>query len=390
MEIPKFIFFAGNNCIDYPKGGITSFSQQFISVFDNIAIVGSTTDDTPIGKWVIKEFNGKKYYFFSIDRQSPNVIKPFFPARLSSYLKLKKYKKKILSLNIKYAFVQNSHFLLAIKDWPFKNKAYFFHGVTNPLSSPRYKVGKYIATMYENLMFKRLKTYNAIFAAADDFDIKKLISRSNGKLSFNQIIKFPTRFDDTVFYSTRMTNAREKLDFDKDVNIFVQVGRISKQKGCDFVLDSFSKFHDRIPNSILIFIGDGEERENLQQLINNKKLTNNAFITGFKQKEEVALYYNAANTVLVGSHMEGWSVSMVEALACGKPIVSTNISGAKDMIIENKNGFIVSNRNSDLFAKKMLLSLELENARETSIELAKLYSISTMRQDIEKKWKPYE
>jgi glycosyltransferase involved in cell wall biosynthesis len=98
------------------------------------------------------------------------------------------------------------------------------------------------------------------------------------------------------------------------------------------------------------------------------------------------LYYNAADLVLVGSHMEGWSIAMVEALACGKNIVSTNVSGAGDMISNGKNGFIVESRNSELFAKKMTEAIKLPLPNECSIKKSISYSLSTLRKDIEEHW----
>ena len=53
----------------------------------------------------------------------------------------------------------------------------------------------------------------------------------------------------------------------------------------------------------------------------------------------MSTYLGAADLVFVGSFEEGWSTAMVEALACGKPIISTNISGANDMIIPNEKWY---------------------------------------------------
>ncbi len=383
-----FIYFTGDNCVDFPKGGITSFTRQMMRAFGNrMALVGISTDDTPVGMWVNKEFDGTTYLFFSIAKANKNEIKPLLPTRLTNYYKLKKYKNEILSLNVENAFVQNSHFLLAIKNWPIKNKAYIFHGVTNPLKKARYWFAKLIANSYERIMFKRLKDYNSIFAAADDNDIRKMISRSGNKLKKEDINKLPTRFDDAVFYPNGKESSAKILGLKKNSYIFVQVGRLSKQKGCDFIIKSFHEFIKKYPDSILYFVGDGEERANVEKKITSLNLSEKVVITGFTDPKSVANYYNAADLVLVGSYMEGWSVAMVEALACGKKIVSTNISGTKDMILPGKNGFIVDNRDPKLFAQKMEEALKLSSGKEHSVELSKSYSLSTLKDDIEMHWK---
>jgi len=83
----------------------------------------------------------------------------------------------------------------------------------------------------------------------------------------------------------------------------------------------------------------------------------------------------------MGSHIEGWPTSMVEALACGKNIISTNVSGAKDMIYEKKNGFIVFERDPILYAKAMENGLELNNPNTFSLQKAKQYASSNLNFD---------
>ncbi|MDD4107383.1 MAG: glycosyltransferase [Prolixibacteraceae bacterium] len=383
-----FIFFSGDNGVDYPVGGITSFTRQMMSVFGNrMALVGISTDNTPAGKWVYKDFEGESYLFFSIARVDRDKIKPLLPLRLTTYFQLKRYRKAILSLNISNAIVQNSHFLLAIKDWPIANKAYIFHGVTNPLEKARYRPAKLLAPYYEEIMFKRLMSYNTIFTVADENGIQNMISRSKNKFRRDNFIKLPTRFDNKTFYPVAKEHSMQCLGLDKDKTIFVQVGRLSKQKGCDFIIDSFYHFVKNNPDSELYLVGDGEAKESIQKKISSLGLSGNVKITGFKSKQEVALFYNSADLVLVGSHMEGWSVAMVEALACGKNIVSTNVSGAREMILPGENGYIVNCRDPRLFAKKMGEALKLPVHNEYSIQVSENFSLSTLKDDIVNHWK---
>ena len=383
-----FIFFTGDNGVDYPVGGITSFTRQMMSVFGNrMALVGISTDNTPSGKWIYKNFDGVTYLFFSIAKVNKYKIKPLLPLRLTTYFRLKKYRKEILSLKINNAIVQNSHFLLAINNWPIANKAYIFHGVTNPLEKARYRPAKLLASSYEEKMFKRLQSYNTIFTVADENGIQNMIMRSKNKFSRNHFIKLPTRFDNKTFYPVEKEYSMQCLGINRDKTIFVQVGRLSKQKGCDFIIDSFSHFLKNNPDSELYLVGDGEEKESIQKKVTSSGLSGKVKITGFKTKQEVALYYNSADLVLVGSHMEGWSVAMVEALACGKNIVSTNVSGASEMILQGQNGYIVNYRDPRLFAKKMGKALKLPNHNEYSIKISRNFSLSTLKDDILNHWK---
>ena len=84
------------------------------------------------------------------------------------------------------------------------------------------------------------------------------------------------------------------------------------------------------------------------------------------------------------SIIEGWPTSMVEALACGKNIVSSNISGAYDMIIPNINGLIVKERSAVNFSKAINTVLEYTNPSEKSIELSKKYATSFLNSEFKK------
>ena len=60
-----------------------------------------------------------------------------------------------------------------------------------------------------------------------------------------------------------------------------------------------------------------------------------------------------ANAFIMGSYKEGWSTSLVEAVACACPCVVTDFSSASDMIEEGVNGWVIKNRNEDEFTRRM-------------------------------------
>ena len=111
-------------------------------------------------------------------------------------------------------------------------------------------------------------------------------------------------------------------------------------------------------------------------------------ITGFIPHAEVNIYLNAADLCVVASYKEGWSLAMLEMLACGKPVVSTDVSGAKDMIYQGENGFVIKERDPRLFAGAILKTLELRDVEKISREVATKYSTKTIAPDLASIWKP--
>lgn len=138
---------------------------------------------------------------------------------------------------------------------------------------------------------------------------------------------------------------------------------------------------------MLIFLGDGEDRHDLEISIDKHNVVKDVMITGFKPPEDVVKYLNAADVCVVGSHKEGWSIAMLEALACGKPIVSTDVSGARDMIIQGENGYVVKERYPEKFADCIARALRLD-AAPASLKIAKKYSTDALKDDFGKIWPP--
>jgi len=79
---------------------------------------------------------------------------------------------------------------------------------------------------------------------------------------------------------------------------------------------------------------------------------------------------------------------MLEILACGKPLVSTDVIGAKDMIRQGENGFVVEERNPRLFEDAILETLELKNAGKIGKEITARYSKKTIAPDLSSIWDP--
>lgn len=382
----KFLLIEGCNFINRPVGGQLSFAKQLAQIYGNdIYLVGVTDDENlEIGKWTKLTINNIEFDFFPFRRLPNSNKKPLIPARISDYLAIKKYKNEILSKN-KNIITQAPELLIAMKNWDVDTLCYEFPGVENPLEMPRFKWGKFFAKQYENILFKILNSkVDVILASAGNDAINNLVIRSNGLLKKEEIFQFPTRVDTNFFKPLNLN----KPDFNLSVTdkILISCGRINQVKGWELIIDSFNILIQKDKNIKLFFIGDGEDRNKLEEKINKYNLSNYIKIVGFQTPNQVLEWTNLADIVLVGSYKEGWSISMLEALACGKPIVSTNVSGAKEMIKEGQNGFIVNSRIPKEYAEKINDCLKLKDFRDISLSIANKYSLMTLKTDLDKLW----
>lgn len=377
------------NFTDFPTGGQLSFAKQLMSVFGNrLGLVGVSTDDTPTGKWLRKTFNGTEYWYFSYGRISSSSKKPLIPSRLRSYLTIKKHRKAILSKGVDNVLIQAPEIMIAVSNWGWRSICYSFAGVENPLSMPRYRWGRLLAHIFDNNLFKSLQRADAILARADSNAIEELISRSNGLLNRETITQFPTKVDTSVFYPIAAKEARAELGIEQDELIITNCGRLNYVKGWEFILSAFREFIKLHEHSKLYFVGDGEDRLHLESMIGRYGLDGHVCITGFQPTPKVVCYLNASDLCVIGSYREGWSIAMLEALACGKAIVTTEVSGSHDMVVDGKNGFVVKERDPQKFANAMQQALMLSEVRPVSLSIAEKYALKNLARDLGAVWKP--
>jgi glycosyltransferase involved in cell wall biosynthesis len=368
----------------YPVGGQLSFAKQIISCFgDELALVGITRGNDPVGEWTTKRIGGVDLPFFSIGCRPAKTTRPFIPHRLSALLQFELYRKSILSLGVRNAFVQAPEFMIPIATWGMEQIAYIFHGIENPLRMPRYRWGELLAKPFDLMLFRALNKARTTLACADNSAIERLAARSCGTLDPDKIIKFPTRVDTDLFKPTMDLSVRSKLGLDRFSQIIASCGRLNRVKGWDFVLESFRVIAAERAHIGLVFIGDGEDRAALEREVYRHGLSNQVVVTGFVPPAMVVEYFNASDLAIVGSHMEGWSVAILEALACGRPVVSTEVSGARDLIRDGKNGYVVPGRNPIAFAEAMYAGLSLPSPNLCSLGMVEPYAMKSLKKDLQ-------
>ena len=148
------------------------------------------------------------------------------------------------------------------------------------------------------------------------------------------------------------------------------------------MIQSFNNFLKIFGEAQLIIVGDGEDRIKLEKLVKKLDISNNVFITGFLHKKEIVVWLNKAHVFLLTSHIEGWPIAMVEALGCGLPVVSTNVSSVNHMIQDGKNGYVVKEYEAEKFADAMQKAIKLESPNPISLSISKYYLQSNLKDDL--------
>lgn len=131
-------------------------------------------------------------------------------------------------------------------------------------------------------------------------------------------------------------------------------GRLEKQKGIEMLLQAFSMLNN--PKISLKIIGSGSLREDLMR--QSKDLGIEDRVVFIEHTSEIMKYYKKARIVAMTSYFEGFPNVLVEAIACGTPVVSYDLpSGPKEIIVEGINGFLVEYLNVEKFSEALNLAL---------------------------------
>ena len=164
-----------------------------------------------------------------------------------------------------------------------------------------------------------------------------------------RVFFFPNAIDTTVFTCKpdMMSQDHALLDFDvTGKNIFIYVGRLAYWKGVDTLIAAWAKLPMVIrETSYLLIVGDGPERESLEKQAATSDVVETVHFLG-KRSDVLHLLWRS-DVFLLPSRTEGLSNAMVEAMACGLPVVCTAVGGALDWVTEKENGVIVAIENSD-------------------------------------------
>jgi len=362
----------------FPPGGQLTFSRQLLRFFGpRLALVGATCADDPLGRWIEKRLQGHSAAFLAVGRLKPGSARPLLPRRLRFYLQLRRYRRAILASGARHAIILAPEALLAVRDWGLEI-CYHFSGVENPLLRSRYRWARPLARWFDGAHMRSASQARLVMAHADAAAIDALAARSCGRLPRERILVCPTCVDMLVFQPRAKLPARQTLGLPEDLPLFLSAGRINAAKGWSLLLEAFRHYRRDGAPGLLCFVGDGEDRPRLERAARALGLEVDVRIAGFQKPETMPLYYSAADVVVFGSHREGWSNAMLEALACGKPIVSTAVSGAADLIQDGRNGFVIAARDPRAFARAMHSARALPAAEAVSVDIARRYSVESI------------
>lgn len=158
----------------------------------------------------------------------------------------------------------------------------------------------------------------------------------------------------------------------KDIPVFLAVGRLTAQKDFANLIQAFALVRQQRPVRLIV-LGEGELRTELEQLAIDLRVFNDIELPGFT--DNPYSYMSLADAFILSSRYEGLPTALIEALACGCPVVATDCpSGPQEILARGEYGHLVPVGDSQRLSKAMLEVLDRHVDRDRLQQRANLFS----------------
>ena len=157
-----------------------------------------------------------------------------------------------------------------------------------------------------------------------------------------------------LFRPVDKADARKRLGFNTKEKIVLYVGRFAALKGIDRLLKAMTYLNDLQNLKLVIVGGDGAgapEYIEFQKLSSELDINDKIFFAGRLEQDALPQYYSAADLLVVPSHHESFGLVALEALACGTPVVATDVGAMDSVISQGKTGRVVVDPKPSAFAR---------------------------------------
>lgn len=345
-------------------GGIESFIRGIIANAPediDYYVVGASTnpDSRPVGRWSECKLDGKEFRFYPLFAVADKGRRSKIPATV-------RYEWAALQRMPDLSFIDAveshriEHLLFRLRYKPF---TLFLHqnmaDLNNPKSDILWKSAPRLYRFLEKQLFKRR---GHVYCVRQDAvaDYKTLYPDRPAMFHFQ-----PTWMDSRVFYPVATdvaANHRHQLcsefGLNPDLPIAVAVGRIDTQKDPLLMAQALTKVHEWGHRLQLIWIGDGVLRTALLEFLKQLGIDRYFILAGLRESAYIADILRGSDFLLLSSAYEGMPIVVLEALACGRPVVSTRVGEVPRLIAEGVNGFLAEPDDVESLAEAVIRMLE--------------------------------
>ncbi|WP_414585999.1 glycosyltransferase [Scytonema sp. PCC 10023] len=192
----------------------------------------------------------------------------------------------------------------------------------------------------------------------DEEDLLRLYHAKKEKITI-----IPCGFDASEFWQVDKTKARKKLGLPPDERLILQLGRLVPRKGVDTVIRAFGRLLQQydIQARLLIVGGESEEPDprltpeiaRLQTIATQEGVESQVTFVGRRSREMVKYYYCAADVFVTTPWYEPFGITPLEAMACGTPVIGSDVGGIKYTVKDSETGYLVPPNEPEAIAERL-------------------------------------
>lgn len=208
----------------------------------------------------------------------------------------------------------------------------------------------------------RRRLVTALTRAAQVFSVSDSLKRLAVSLGIpaDKILVVGNGVDTGKFFPMDRHEARSKLHIPPDAPVLISVGGLVERKGFHRVIDCLPALRQRFPGIHYLIVGgpspEGDMRAELEAQVARLGLAGQVKFLGTMPSEALRLPLSAADVFVLSTHNEGWANVFLEAMACGLPVIATDVGGNREVVCRDDLGAIIP------FGAQAALTMAMENA----------------------------
>jgi len=197
--------------------------------------------------------------------------------------------------------------------------------------------------LYSTYQLRRIQIRNALQKSDSVSVVSPALKQKVVALGIpEQKVKIiPNGVDFEQFAPINRAFCRKQLGLPLDAKIILFVGALDLVKGIEYLLEAIAQTHTAHQDLFVAIVGGGPLRQALVHRTQELNLVNRVTFFGAKPHDEIPLWMNACDVFCLPSLREGWPCVIMEALACGKPVVASRVGGIPQ-IVNEQNGYLVA------------------------------------------------
>ncbi|HLQ66523.1 MAG TPA: glycosyltransferase [Candidatus Limnocylindrales bacterium] len=355
MSVRRILIAAPVDFAGYPFGGTGATIEEFLTALPasrthEFTLIGITKNRGELSGRHTRRIREKEFEFIPVAHVP---VKSGMSRRVAYSLGLMRRRTELTRLDPDLAYAHTPEAAVALRyAVPNVPIVLHCHGTENPVRLSRFpavRAGIFPLAYGRAIMAPAVARARAVVVTADTTGFDRFRQGWSMRL-WSKFHRVPSMISTDVFYPQNKTSARARMGLPENGFVVVCVGRLERSKGVQEVLSAVAALIASGVQARLVVVGDGSYRGALERTARALEIEAAVSFLGYLPRSAVATTLNASDVFLTASWKEGFSVALLEALACGVPVVSADVGGVSEVVRHGVNGFIAQERGPGVLA----------------------------------------